>query len=122
MIGEYRFMKTEKGGTKFAKIKMDLITSDHWEIKWGCKAYKDEIEVAETGINNAFKFLQKNGELKYTVTVFDFFTTMVDTTPDAIFCAAILAVLDAAGIYSDQFELIKNNDEWEVVFIESELE
>ena len=119
MIGEYKFMKTDRGGTKFTKIKVDLKTADQWATEWSVKVYPNDREVLEAGLNYALKILYKVNKQKYTVTVLDIFISMVDSTPDAMFCAAALVVFKTAGIKNDQFELVNNNGNWEVIFLES---
>lgn len=94
MMAEYRFLRTHQGVTRFAKVTVVSIASSCWSIVLSDAVrelgavYGDAIQ---SGLSLAIAEQNQRGGQQYAITVTEIVETAVDTSTDAVECAAVVA-------------------------------
>ena len=109
MISEYKFLKTKKGKTYFAKIKLSTISDEVTEIQW--PEYLNDIKKfyfkeVEDGIKYAFSIYRQRENKHICIEIKEVVVSNVDTTPEVVYCTAFIATWKALGGNENEIEII----------------
>ncbi len=134
MIAEYKFLRSHNRITGFAKVIVNSVESDAWEIVWTLSAsllepaygertaatmphlereYGRDVQV---GIELAAQEHKRRGGTPQRVEVLALIETLVDTTPDATACAAAMATWLSWGCDQADAEVVVEDERWQVRF------
>lgn len=131
MKGQCRFLRVQSGITHFARVQVQVHPGDDvLEIEDGLPESIDPgkgevnrqanptwVDAALNGIREAVQLGQQQGAIHTgcRVVLTRLVGTAVDTRPDAVFCAAGLAIWDALGNPSPALQAYFDGEHWNLM-------
>lgn len=119
MTGEHRFLRTRNGITVFARVRLTSRLGEHWTtiVSPELGRLRDIYEPAlRAGIDLAADAHMQRGVQPQVVEVVDLGHSFVDTTLDAVKCAAALAAWKAWGHLESEATIVFADGEWSIMF------
>jgi hypothetical protein len=106
MDGEFKLWRQIHGKGAFAHVRVSVVTSaDDREVSIAdsVESFPDWKRAAQDACTGCLRILRAHGAANSTtrVIVTSLITTDVDTTPDAVEAAAVLAVANALGLHGE---------------------
>jgi hypothetical protein len=118
LTGSYRFMKTHRGVTAYASVTVQSQPNAIHRIEWNDglepirRAWGADIE---RGIEQAETRHRQGGAAPHIVRVVEVIDSPVDTTSDALTCAAAIATWLSLGGDAAETQIVVDGNGWKVV-------
>jgi hypothetical protein len=115
----YRFLETVEGATRFAKVTLQSEASPQWKVTLtGLPHTMQELygDAIRQGLNTAMAEQDRHQGPRYHVTVTELVETTVDTTVDAVECAATIAAWKSFDGKEDAISLLFVDGHWVTQF------
>jgi len=119
MIGTYRFLRTRNGVTAFARVELEATPDEQWTLEWSPAARELRAEYEEdvwAGVESARSAHESRGGGPARMVVLRVIESPVDTTSDAMTCAAAKAAWAALGQDQNRARLRHDGVRWIVDF------
>lgn len=115
MIGEYRFLRTRDGITRFAKVTVEAEPGDEWKT-----SFDDSLgdlagrygDVINEGICLAQERQTRLLGQRYHVQILSVVESLVDTSMDAVRCAAAAAAWKSFGHDESEISISFREGQW----------
>jgi hypothetical protein len=119
VIAEYRFLQTRDGVTRFAKVTVVSTESPSWS-----NALSDSVreltavygEAIQSGLDQAIAEQNRRKGPRYSVVVTSLVETAVDSSPDAVECAVLVATWKSFGNGDRDVSISFDGGRWNASF------
>lgn len=120
MNGEYRFLRSHGSTTRYALVRLTSEPASEWQTTIAplpsrqAERYGDAMR---GGVELAMAEFKSRGGQPQRVHIEYLEESIVDTTPDAVTCAAALAAWKAWGLAESSTQLEFSVDMWSIRFV-----